>query len=111
MNGSHCGLDFRGWLCALLLTLAAAPASAQEECSHAGTDHSAIDRFCAMNNGMARFRIAGLWGFVDATGRVAVEPQFAAAQDFREGSAAVRRGEQWGLIDTPGQLARRTAVH
>ena len=46
----------------------------------------------------------GLWGFIDSTGRVVIEPQFVAAQDFREGRAPVRLQGRWGYIDSAGMV-------
>jgi hypothetical protein len=45
----------------------------------------------------------GKWGFIDATGKVVIDPQFDEAWDFSEGLATVRIGEKWGFIDVSGQ--------
>lgn len=44
----------------------------------------------------------GVWGYVDRTGTVAIDPQFDAAGDFSEGRAAVRVRSQWGYIRPDG---------
>jgi len=43
-------------------------------------------------------------GFIDRTGAFAIQPRFEAAEDFREGLAAVRIDGLWGFIDTNGTL-------
>ncbi|EHK68151.1 WG repeat-containing protein [Achromobacter arsenitoxydans] len=47
------------------------------------------------------------WGFLDANGRVAIEPIFEAVRDFRHGLAAVQWQGKWGYIDTNGRMAVR----
>lgn len=43
------------------------------------------------------------FGYVDETGAPAIYPQFAAAQAFAEGLAAVKTVEKWGYIDHSGE--------
>ena len=43
-----------------------------------------------------------LWGFIDRSGRVAIEPQFDRAWHFSDGRALVRIDEQYGYIDSTG---------
>ncbi len=38
---------------------------------------------------MAAFKKNGLWGFMDSTGKVVIEPQFDRVEDFSDGLAAV----------------------
>jgi len=46
-----------------------------------------------------------MWGFVDRTGKVTINPQFSAAGNFSEGLCAVRNTEgKWGYINKDGQL-------
>lgn len=47
----------------------------------------------------------GLWGFIDARGRVALEPRFAAVRPFVNGAAAVRLGRKWGVVMADGRMA------
>lgn len=42
------------------------------------------------------------WGFIDASGKVVIQPTFAAASEFKEGFAAVQSGDKWGYINTAG---------
>ena len=59
---------------------------------------------------------AGLWGFVDESGKEIIEPQYIYAMDFEEGLAVVCKGEWqeeagkylsdeelWGVIDVNGK--------
>ncbi len=44
-------------------------------------------------------------GFIDPTGRFAIEARFESAQDFSEKLAAVRIDGLWGFIDAKGEIA------
>ena len=50
-------------------------------------------------------RSGKLYGYIDLTGRYAIAPAFAWADDFREGRALARRGDQLMYIDPRGQAA------
>ena len=43
-------------------------------------------------------------GFIDKTGKLAIEPRFDDAQDFSQGLAAVALGKKWGYVDESGQV-------
>jgi hypothetical protein len=86
----------------LAFAVASTPANAQEECQLPASESSAVERMCAVSDGLVRFRIGGLWGYLDRMGRVVIEPQFGEAMDFLDGAAAVAREEKWGLIDRRG---------
>lgn len=43
-------------------------------------------------------------GFIDKSGRFAIEPVYESARDFHEGMAAVRKDGLWGFIDTTGVM-------
>ena len=47
---------------------------------------------------------------MDATGRLAIPPQFAEARRFSEGLAAVRAGRLWGYIDSAGRWRIRPSL-
>lgn len=47
-------------------------------------------------------RIGARWGYIDASGAVAIAARFDDAQAFSEGRAGVRVGDVWGLIDPSG---------
>lgn len=45
------------------------------------------------------------WGFIDAAGKITVQPAWRAVHDFSDGMAAVQNADQkWGFIDTTGRL-------
>lgn len=54
----------------------------------------------------------GLWGFIDRSGRVVIEPRFEetytlkqGCRPFRDGLQPVRVGDRWGYVDARGALA------
>jgi WG containing repeat len=55
--------------------------------------------------GLAAIKQGGKWGYLDKTGKMAIEPQFAEALRFSEGLAAVKNGDKWGYIDKSGKMA------
>jgi hypothetical protein len=65
------------------------------------------------SDGMARTAVATLerpgyccrFGYINAEGRVVVEPQYWEAEDFSEGLAAVLMEGRWGYIDKEGRTA------
>src|SRR5579884_284592 len=44
------------------------------------------------------------WGYIDATGHVAIQPQFDMASDFSDGLAYVHTGDNDAFIDTRGRI-------
>ena len=44
------------------------------------------------------------WGFMDRTGKVIIEPQFDAVNDFFHGLAAVLKNSKWGYINEKGEV-------
>ena len=46
----------------------------------------------------------GKYGYIDATGRVVIKPQYDGALPFTEGLAAVSVGKKWGFIDSSGKV-------
>lgn len=55
-------------------------------------------------NGLAGAETNGKWGFIDATGKFVIPPQFELASWFSEGLAAVRLNGKWGFIDASGRF-------
>lgn len=41
----------------------------------------------------------GKWGFIDASGKVVIEPKYEAARSFSNGLAGVKDGEFWSFIN------------
>jgi hypothetical protein len=56
------------------------------------------------SEGLARVRVAGRWGFIDANGKMLIKPQFDDAKDFDNGLAAVKSRSDWGYIDKTGKM-------
>src|ERR1041384_2177978 len=46
----------------------------------------------------------GKWGYIDATGKLVIQPQYDCTFPFSEGLAAVCVGNKIGYIDTAGKL-------
>lgn len=45
----------------------------------------------------------GLWGFLDASGRMVIEPVYDRVMAFAQGLAAAHKDGKWGFIDLQGQ--------
>jgi hypothetical protein len=43
-----------------------------------------------------------LWGFIDATGKTAIQPKFEDAEPFENGVAPVKLGGRWGYVRADG---------
>ena len=54
--------------------------------------------------GLAPARSGGKWGYIDATGKWIIDPQFERAGNFAEGFAQVVVGGQTGYIDSKGNF-------
>ena len=52
---------------------------------------------------MRRIRIGNLYGYADAEGRTAIEPQFTYAENFCENRAVVETADGAGVIDRTGR--------
>jgi hypothetical protein len=48
-------------------------------------------------------RETGHWGFVDASGKVAINPQFDEAAGFTNGLARVKAGGRYGYVNATGK--------
>lgn len=49
--------------------------------------------------------VQGLWGYVDLTGHMVIEPAFRDVRGFSNNLAVARKGEQFGYIDKKGHWA------
>lgn len=49
-------------------------------------------------------KVNGKKGFIDANGKIVIEPTFEEAYPFTEGLAAVQKQGAWGFIDTYGRV-------
>jgi hypothetical protein len=50
------------------------------------------------------FKSDSLYGFMNASGEITIQPTFERAKDFSDGFAAVRIDDSWGFIDTRGDV-------
>lgn len=57
----------------------------------------------ALSEGLAPVETEQGWGFVDATGRIVIEPRYMWVNGFREGRAEVQTLDGMGLIDKQGR--------
>ena len=48
--------------------------------------------------------INGKWGFVDASGKQVIEPEYEDARSFANGVAAVKKNGKWGYIDKNNEM-------
>lgn len=46
----------------------------------------------------------GRWGYIDRSGKIAIEPRFEYAEEFSEGLAAIKLDGKWGFIDATGKI-------
>lgn len=61
----------------------------------------------AFSDGLAPFQRDGLYGYVDSTGRVVIEPAFARAEPFSDGLALVKLPDgRFAVINPDGQQVR-----
>ncbi len=63
------------------------------------------DRRQDFQEGLARVRKDGKWGFIDKTGKLVVPCVYDDAEDFQNGMAAVKRDGKWGFVNTSGTEA------
>lgn len=52
----------------------------------------------------AAVMINGKWGFVDASGKQVIEPEYEDARSFANGVAAVKKNGKWGYIDKNDEM-------
>ena len=56
-------------------------------------------------NGLALVAIGRRFGYIDAQGKFAINPQFEGAGSFDDGLAPVLMNGKWGYIDRAGKLS------
>ena len=54
------------------------------------------------SEGYASLQINEKWGYIDKTGKIAIEPKYDMAYSFTDGLALVSEGGREGFIDTDG---------
>jgi hypothetical protein len=59
------------------------------------------------SEGLARIEINDLYGFIDTTGKIVVQPEFPEAEDFTEGLARVstQSSTYYGFINKSGEIS------
>lgn len=62
------------------------------------------DRIGPLRDGLSWIERDGRFGFVNAAGRVVIEPKFELVHDFSQGLAVARRGGMYGFIDKQGRF-------
>jgi hypothetical protein len=63
-----------------------------------------FEKAMSFSEGLAAVRIDGLYGYIDATGKVVIERAFDLAGPFLKGHAEVLIGAHTGVIDTHGNF-------
>ncbi len=56
------------------------------------------------SEGLAAVRVNDLWGYIDRSGNVVIEPQFDAAEAFVGGLAAIKVVDSWGRVNRDGDI-------
>jgi WG containing repeat len=70
-----------------------------------GTLQTTVSEAFKVSCGRIRFRAAdGRYGYADVTGKVIIEPQFQAADDYVFNRAIVEQNGRYGLIDRNGKF-------
>ncbi len=54
---------------------------------------------------LALVKEGGKFGYIDTSGKYAIEPRFADAKSFSDGLAAAEQDKKWGFIDASGKWA------
>ena len=63
---------------------------------------------CGMgNHALHPVAVNGMYGYIDHSGKVLIQPQFSLAGKFSEGLAPVQPGSMWGFIDSTGKCDPR----
>ena len=68
------------------------------------TDTHFQDAHPFTNTGYAAVKQNDLWGFINASGEMIIEPRFADARSFSQHLAAVKVGNYWGYISLRGEV-------
>lgn len=69
-----------------------------------GTKWGLAERNNPINQDQNISKIIGKWGFIDRTGHLVINIQFDDVNDFNNGLAPVRIGQEWGLINNSGKF-------
>src|SRR6218665_1614478 len=53
----------------------------------------------------APVKMGAQWGYINKSGKTAINPQFDWAGEFEEGLALIRLGSKYGYVDKTGEIA------
>ena len=94
-----------GGVVVVLLLLAFATAACGTAPARTGVPNGPGDSGSAVDTAkLFPASVNGRYGYIDASGRIVVQPQFEGARDFSEGLAAVLLNGKWGFIGPSGKL-------
>lgn len=62
-----------------------------------------IEDLRSYHEGLVAVKARGKWGFLDKRQKIRIKPTYDEVRDFVDKLAAVRRGNQWGYINTTGK--------
>ncbi|HWQ77101.1 MAG TPA: stalk domain-containing protein [Syntrophomonas sp.] len=63
------------------------------------------DELAQFHEGLAKIGRSYLYGYIDTTGQVVIEPQYATAADFTNEVAIVSKNQKYGVINADGSVA------
>lgn len=95
----------------LMAAASGVPAHAQSQwLQNCGLREGNQGSYCVENfsEGLAAVQVGsaseqwGRWGYIDKSGRMAIQPAYIDTREFSNGLAAVQSGELWGYIDKQG---------
>ena len=66
--------------------------------------YAGIRAFGANTANLYPVQVNGKFGYINRSGKMAIQPQFDDAQEYAGGFAAVSMGKRWGYVDTQGKL-------
>jgi hypothetical protein len=81
----------------------ATPSRRATSISAAHRDHARFRGGMPFSESLARVRVSGRWGYIDANGKLVIQPQFDDAIGFPDGLAGVKSHGEWGYIDKTGR--------
>lgn len=56
------------------------------------------------HEGRCAVKVGDVWGYIDKTGEIVVEPQYLNAYGYSEGLASVCFDDKWGFINEEGKM-------
>jgi hypothetical protein len=102
------------WMCVVLLAAVGCRKSPPSERPSGSTQPASAPAAEMDTDRLFPAEIDGAWGYIDAAGRIRIEPTYQHAELFSEHLAAVLLDGLWGFVDRSGRLVIRAqfqAVH